>query len=72
MTVRAWFRLRRRTAWERNEFPEVTLFCRAESPNPLGPGVRLCDLIDYQTLIEHPEKVVPPFVLVQRDMQKYL
>lgn len=55
MTVRTWFRLLRRTAWE-TELPQLQLYCRADRV-PLGTGVRLWALTDYQRLIDHPELV---------------
>lgn len=71
MTVRTWFRLLRRSAWESDHLPEVTLYCRAVH-EPLGPGVKLYALTDYQRIIDHPEFAEPVVQLVQRDIRKYI
>jgi hypothetical protein len=54
VTVRAWFRLLRRSAWEADH-PEILIYFRPATwrGEPLEHPARLCTLLDYQQVIDH-------------------
>lgn len=70
MTVRTWFRILRRSAWE-GSLPEVTLYCRGSWQSPLGPRVQLWALTDYQKVIDNPNLARPPIDVIREDMATY-
>lgn len=56
MTVRTWFRIVRRAAWEGSPPPHILLYLRALPDDfrqgPLAPAISLIDFHDYQAFVE--------------------
>ncbi len=64
MTVRTWFRLLRRSAWEADRAVMVKLYFRDEGPyGPLSSPVSLIDFKDLQRFAWEP--IAPVHVLDQ-------
>lgn len=72
MTVRTWFRLLRRSAWE-SELPDIYVYFRTPSDPKFGPlssPLKLTTFTDYQAFIDQGEIPRPVRALITEMMER--